>query len=146
MGRKIALFGPPGVGKSTIVYLAQKRGIPALDLETIEEARNQRRKRAREFFNKHSHRIAILGTANLQISDLPDNVETILLLPHRRVYLKQLAHRDLLHPEKRGQNALRYYKGFRKHRYLFDRVFRGVIKRIRNPEKILDIILETERK
>lgn len=142
MGRKIILFGPPGVGKSTIISLSKKRGIPALDLEDINGTIEQRRKYTRKFFDQNSDKTALLGAANLRISDFPDDIESVLLLPHKRVYLKQLAIRDSLYPEKRGQNALKYYKSFRKKRYLFNRVLRGVIKRVRNPEKILDIILE----
>lgn len=135
MKKRKAIFGPPGVGKSTLVKLALKKGIKARDFESLPE--DKRLELAYEIFKNEINGIVLYNAANLQPEDLPADIEAILLLPPEKVYIERLHQRDKLQPGKSNQDGKMHYSGFLKGKDRFDRT----IAEATSPEEILSIIM-----
>lgn len=93
----IILFGPPGVGKSTLIGILKSEGFRAIDLEDI-----------------YPHKVrfqipsyidgAIIGAADLNPArNYHNSVKVFLNLP-QDIYEKRRALRDAKFPSKAGQN------------------------------------------
>lgn len=91
---RIALFGPPGIGKSSIIEGLRRRKIfSAIDAETFPAS--ERRNKARD------PRIQILGAADLPPEFLRDQGYFLVLLDlPQKLYERQRATRDRRVPSK----------------------------------------------
>jgi len=132
MKRRIAIFGPPGVGKSTLIKLAIKRGIKAFDFEDLPE------EEVKEIFKEVSADIVLYGAAGLQPYDFPQDVELVLVLPPKTVYLKRVKERDIANPAKADQNYLEWYDGYTRNNNHYHKIISGT----GDSDKVLDKILE----
>lgn len=97
-----ALFGPPGIGKSTIIGELSKRGYAALDMETIPAA--IRKTVAASVVAAGD---VIIAAADLQYEDLSKHgyiVPVYLVMPPEKYDARRTA-RDLVQPSKRGQTV-----------------------------------------
>ncbi|XOB40516.1 MAG: hypothetical protein ACKKMR_00690 [Candidatus Nealsonbacteria bacterium] len=110
MTRRIAIFAPSGVGKSTLIKIALKQGIKAYDFEDFSS--QERIKKAQEILKKDFNDIVLFNAGDLQTKDFPFDVELVLLLPPKDIYLKRLKKRDKLNPEKKGQQGNMKYEIF----------------------------------
>lgn len=141
MKKVIALFGPPGVGKSTLIKLATEKGISAYDLEGEANTLEDRKKALKEILDKKTADLVIIGSADLGPKDYPNYVETILLLPPKDHYMQRVKKRDELAPVKQGQTPEKIYdlsKGWKNH-------FKKVVEAVGTPEETLKIVLSTSQ-
>ena len=138
MKKLIALFGPPGVGKSTLIKIAREKGIIAYDLEEEGETLEERKNSLKRILESEMSEFILFGSADLGPKDFPDNTQTILLLPPKKIFLERSIKRDSDMPHKSGQNA----------EYVYDlsagwqSEFKEVIKDLGSPEVILNQILD----
>jgi adenylate kinase family enzyme len=94
---RIALFGPPGIGKSTLINFLAGLGFNAFDLERIQS-------------NYRRSAIAILDNFYIAAADVPpaddawtDTIKVLLDMP-QEAYDARRAGRDHWHPEKATQS------------------------------------------
>ncbi len=135
----IALFGPPGVGKTTLIRTAKSHRIPAIDLEDVSSSTEERRAYVQNLFSGDYVHTMIIGAADLHQNDFPDFVETVLLLPEKNTYLQRMEMRDSDMPHKAEQNGDTVYDLFAQSRQNFDRV----ITETGTPEQILETLLDS---
>lgn len=106
----IAVFGPPGAGKSTVIHAAQAQGIAALDLEDY-ASHEERVAAARDFAATHER--GLLGAADVAPEEFPAGTACVLLLPAEETLRARVigrgderAHKWLEHALKvRGEHA-----------------------------------------
>ena len=102
----VAVFGPPGVGKSSLVHGARLLGLHAIDLEL-------------ESFDDEAE---FVGAAGRQVSDpVFRSCYKVLLLPPRSIYEARRKARDKQAPAKGGQGD--YYDDFAKNARRYDFVW-----------------------
>lgn len=95
---KIALFGPPGIGKSTIVKQLISLNYNCYDCE-IDWPKSSE-------LTFELEQYQLIGTAGLQFNDPRlDNFYKILLYLPQDLYEKRRMIRDDMYPEKASQNA-----------------------------------------
>jgi guanylate kinase len=133
----VVLYGPPSVGKSTLIALAKERGYEAYDFEKMGSSYEERKAAMLETFLKLKSGFVLCGAADLRKSDFPIATRSVLLLPEREEYLRHLAKRDSEHPHKMGQNALEKYDHSLDRQSEYEFVFSD----ISSPEHLLDEIL-----
>lgn len=141
----VLLYGPPGSGKSTLVRLAQQRGLIAVDLEDVfpgSAGKEIRRKAGMELATKYpSKQMVIVGTADVWFDAFPPDSLKILLLPPREIYNKRLRQRDKDKPFKAGQGGIEVYEKFKQGVDMFDVVLGDEM----SAEGTLDRILASVR-
>jgi len=93
--KKVLIFGPPGIGKSTICLEIAKRGFPSVDLENINKENR------RKIFNSIPH--GIIGAADLPPKENYENTIKVLLVLEQEAYEKRRATRDSKNPSKLKQ-------------------------------------------
>lgn len=94
--KKVLIFGPPGIGKSTICFEVAKRGVPSIDLENInQESRKQT-------FDLISY--GIIGAADLHPKENYKNTIKVLLVLEQEEYEERRKNRDLIYPNKANQS------------------------------------------
>lgn len=116
----VVLFGPPGVGKSSLVTEAKSKGYEAYDLEHVE--RQCREAAAREVYRNAEgvEKPVVVGAAGTQPKHWGRKTITVLLLPPEPIYEERRAFRDELKPWKARQP--RVYDAFAISRREFDLV------------------------
>ncbi len=88
----LALFGPPGVGKSTLVRTARQLGFSAFDLEKMGENKQERTLALGNIKNEQG--IVFVGAADVEAVAFPTNTKFVLLLPPKDIYLKRMLQRN----------------------------------------------------
>jgi hypothetical protein len=91
----VILFGPPGIGKSTLIGDAKASGLKAVDLEDID---------GRQRYQMPSHqRDTVLGAADLDPSRVyPGDVKVLLWMPQAQYEVRRDL-RDARQPGKKTQ-------------------------------------------
>ncbi|MBI5794023.1 hypothetical protein HZA87_02975 [Candidatus Uhrbacteria bacterium] len=139
--KHVLLIGPPGAGKSTLIEVAQARGIRAEDLENYghgSDGYEMRLEKARELSRETGEGFMLVGMADIDPVIFPKSSIQVMLLPSRFVYEQRLKHRDALHSRKQGQEGLeRKYNVF----VQWSKKFEHVIESDTTPEQDLDQIL-----
>ena len=109
MGQKIALFGPPASGKSTLIRCAVERpGTTAIDLELVESC--DRVKLLRTLSAIHFAGALLVAAADVAFEDIPADFKIVFLFPtNREMYLNLVDQRDVLMPWKSQQDSARHY-------------------------------------
>lgn len=102
MKKKIVFVGPPGVGKSTLISLAKKRGYFAVDLEDF-STHDKRLEMIPIVSNSADTDISFFGGADVGSKFPDERVERVLLLPPKDIYLERFRKRDAMNPEKKKQ-------------------------------------------
>ena len=147
MNKKIFIFGPPCVGKTTLLYTALKNKIPSFTTHSIPFDSRPDWTNKEELFLTHLINLDIpffLDSGGLDIGwihgEIDDrvNAKTVLLLPPRDVYLE----RERIVIENwgpnRNQDGLKNYDNFTELKPEFDLVIEDVL----SPQEILDYIIE----
>lgn len=93
--KNVILFGPPGIGKSTIIKELIAKGYPAIDLEEVWP--NEYR-----FELPHKLHHTIIGAADLDPKKYKDHIKILLYLPQSE-YERRRAIRDKAQPGKGSQ-------------------------------------------
>ena len=133
----VVLFGPPGVGKSTLIALAHQRGIESYDFEKGGNSYEERKKSMLATFGLLRTGFVLCGAADIQRKDFPMPVRSVLLLPDRQEYVRRMTERNNISPHKANQKNERVYDKFNARQKDFDLV----INDIASPERLLDEIL-----
>lgn len=94
----LILFGPPGIGKSTVIGALKLRGQKAIDLEDIYPNRLR-------FSIPFSTNNCVIGGADLNPQRKYGNSKKILLYMDQESYEKRRSERDAQYPEKKNQDA-----------------------------------------
>jgi guanylate kinase len=123
----VALFGPPGVGKSDLIRLAQESDIEAYDIETFGHSYEERKAGLIKVLGQVRGPYVLFGAADMKIKDFPVGTKTILLLPPILEYKNRVEQRDKEYPHKAGQDDLGAFKRFFEREEKFDIVFREVV-------------------
>lgn len=139
MKQIIVLFGPPGVGKTTLIKTAKSLHIPAIDLENVASSTEKRKAYVQNLFSGAYPHTMIIGAADLHQNNFPDFVETVLLLPEKNTYLQRMEMRDSDMPHKAEQNGDTVYDLFAQSRRNFDRV----ITETGTPDEILKVLRDS---
>ena len=144
MNKKICVFGPPCVGKTTLTYTALKNKIPSF---TIHSYYKQPGWESTKKFVTHVLNLDIplfLDSGGLNIDWLDGKIDggvdtkTVLLLPPRDVYLERERIEIEDWGENRNQDGLKNYDNFTELKPEFDLVIEDVL----SPQEILDYIIE----
>ena len=147
MNKKICVFGPPCVGKTTLTYTALKNKIPSFTTHSYYKLHWPVGRESRKEFVTHVLNLDIplfLDSGGLDINwingeiDGGVNAKTVLLLPPRDVYLER-ERIEIERSENRNQDGSSYYD---QHRDKESGTFDLVIKDVLSPQEILDYIIE----
>lgn len=143
MPELIAIFGPPGSGKSTIVELAHKRGIKAFDFELDGNNYTERLENAKQIFKQIENdfdKVVLFGAADLALEDFPVGTKFVMLLPPKEEYERRLTERDSGYPNKAGQGGIEYkYEDFKT---MSQRFFDLIVSEPLNREETLEAVLK----
>jgi hypothetical protein len=96
------IYGPPGIGKSTIIARAISLGYHAIDLEAVPASL---RASVAKSITPNSGKI--VGAANMQPSNFRSGVKNVGLRMDLAEYKWQRNHRDFFMPSKSGQMSLK---------------------------------------
>ena len=148
LNKKICIFGPPCVGKTTLAYTALKNKIPSF---TTHSYYKQPGWESRKEFVTHVLNLDVplfLDSGGLDINwingeiDGGVNAKTVLLLPPRDVYLERERMDIKNRGESKNQNGIQSYDSFMGLKSEFDLVIEDVL----SPQEIFDYIIETLEK
>jgi|TARA_R100000030_G_scaffold40295_1_gene30296 guanylate kinase len=140
LNKKICIFGPPCVGKTTLAYTALKNKIPSFTTHDYNPSMWQSNE---EFFtrilNLDIPLFLDVGGKNIGWIDGGDDIKTVLLLPPRDVYLER-ERMDIENiGEHRNQSGIQHYDDLMESKSEFDLVIEDVL----SPQEIFDYIIET---
>ncbi len=132
--KHIALYGPPGAGKSTVILAAINAGWQALDLEDAGSTFEERRAIIKSFADGEKP-WTLFGAADLTPELFPLGTKFVLLLPDEEVLVKRVEARNDQRVHKWVKNA----KKVREEHALMAKqnVFDLVITEDTSPEEIL---------
>jgi guanylate kinase len=137
MRQVIALYGPPGSGKSTLVRLAVDRGFAAVDAEKLGDSYEMRRDELRARLAQQTIGTVLVGAADLHPEDFPDGTKFVLLLPSAEVLEKRVVGRGDMRTHKWVDHALKVRTEHSAMKQKFDHV----IEIDQSPDETLDQIL-----
>ena len=147
LNKKICIFGPPCVGKTTLAYTALKNKIPSFTTHD-----NPFMVDGREVWVNHILNLDIplfldsgglnIGWSDNELDDLRDDTKTVLLLPPRDVYLERERMDIKNRGESKNQNGIQSYDSLMGLKSEFDLVIEDVL----SPQEIFDYIIETLEK
>lgn len=97
MAKKVVLYGPPGIGKSTLIFFFKNLGLRSTDLEeiSIKEGVDSRLFRSNVLFSEWTH-FDFFGAANVSPDIVlpPDGIKILLLTTSQKVYDARRDQRD----------------------------------------------------
>lgn len=132
----LAIYGPPGAGKTSLVQAATARGFPARDLEEVGDVYAERRS-ALARLGDHAPP-TLLGAADLTPEDFPPGTRFVLLAPSPEELVRRVQRRADTRDHKWIEHALQVR---REHLVMADEgTFDLVLQEDGTPEEILDII------
>ena len=141
--KTVALFGPPGVGKRTILDVARNRGLTTYDVNEMGDSYHERLeafrkidRNIRKFRKTDKGAPELFVAADLHRDDIPKTYETVVLKPSFSVYDKRYKQCCQRRPEKNAHNHRQMYNVFQTKN--FHRLLAGDI----SPQAALDLILE----
>ena len=138
--RAVVLFGPPGVGKRTILDVARNRGYTTYDVTEMGNSYSERLGAFRQVqvgrLDEGGGAPVLFVAADLRRHDIPGNYETVVLKPSFSVYDKRYKQCCERRPEENAHNHRQIYNVFQTN--IFHRLFAGNI----SPQAALDLILE----
>ena len=117
MARKLILFGPPAIGKSTLIdatrEAAERGSVACIDLEDV--ATLSGRQEFLALLAKVAFRIPLLTTAaDIGFETIPEELEIIFLFTNdEAAYLRMVEGRAKEVPAKAGQDEERVYEGMK---------------------------------
>lgn len=101
----IALFGPPGSGKSALIEYARSQGYDAIDVKRLGASTEERRVGFADFLKQRdSSKMLFVGAADLSPEAFPEGTRFFILLPSSEKYLARAKQRDALYASKRDQD------------------------------------------
>lgn len=83
----IAVYGPPGVGKSTLISYAKNHVESAIDLEDVGATYEDR---LRYLQTADLQKLTLFGAADLKPEDFPAGTKFVLLLPEKDVLRRRV--------------------------------------------------------
>ena len=138
---RIILFGPPGVGKTDIIRLAQSKDIPAYDIEAFGHDYEDRKKGFRVIDAMDKSDYVIFASSDLKLNDINPFMKTVLLLPEKDDYLKRIAKSAFEYQPWHGMTPLQAYEYFADNRNKFDMVFFDVVASM---DFLKEILIKTD--
>ena len=134
----LAVYGPPGSGKTSLVQRAVSRGYLAQDLEEVGKTYTERRAFIAELGDVEP---TMFGAADLCPEDLPSGTRLVLLVPSATELVRRVRKRGDGRDHKWIEHALQVR---REHLQMADEgVFDLVIRVDASTDEILDIIART---
>lgn len=133
----IALYGPPGAGKSTVILYAKKFGWNALDLEDASAIFEERKAVISEFTNGDQPR-TLFGAADIPPELFPKGTKFVLLAPDEETLVARVRERN----DTRTHKWVEHAKKVRSEHLQMakDGAFDLVITENLSPEEILEKI------
>ncbi len=135
--RFVALYGPPGSGKSTVVELAHRRGVTAYDAEAFGPNHAERVAGFQRVLLRSTEGLILIGAADLTPEDFPAGTKFVLLLPPAEEHRRRVLDRRDERPHKSLQHAQQVHGEHWAMRESFD----VVVDFDCSPEAVLSIIL-----
>lgn len=132
--KHIALYGPPGAGKSTVIAFAKTIGWNAVDFEDV-GANLEERKKALSNLAQEGAPFALFGAADIPPEVFPSGTVFVLLAPAEDVLIGRVQHRN----DTRAHKWIEHAKKVRNEHLQMakDGVFQMVITEDFTPEDIL---------
>ncbi len=147
MKRIIVLVGPPGVGKSTIAKLAKERGMYGYDVEELHDKEGlsyeEIQTKIPKILENAPEGTSIIGGGGMGSYFPYDQIELVLLLPPKDVYMQRFMERDQNNSFKKGksQRGEEIYDRIAVNHLTREPKHHRVITDIGTPEEILEVIL-----
>ena len=142
----IAIYGPPCVGKTTLINYAKSQNYKAYDVEEFGNTYFDRKNKSTEFFKEIlNNEIVFVGAADLKPEDFPENTKFINLVPPFKEYKRRVLKRDIEIPEKIGHNGLEQkYEEFVTRKEKFDLLINENLSIEETLNKIIEMLIKKD--